>query len=234
MKAKFIQFAVSAAFLIGSLVVLIAAASSDAIDGPLSVFAAIWATGFVATLIHEIAHAWIALKRGAEINTIAVIPFSYLPLKRKFAFMRYVPSGDIGGYVNYTFPGDFGTRRDEIAIAAAGPAANFLTAALLLLAINVWPADAPAERSSAMSPIVAIEEGQPPMSDRPAQFLPSQEKIDAIVRETKDRACARDRHELFTALINLLIVVSIVSGVLNLLPYKGSDGAIILEHLRWR
>ena len=155
-----------------------------------------------------------------------------MPGKRKFAFMRYVPSGDIGGYVSYAFTRDFGTRRDEIAIAAAGPAANLLTAALLLLAIHAWPAGSVSAWSDGETVVVAAVEGQPPVSERPTRILPSQEEIDALVREAKARKQQEDRSALIAALLNLLIVVSIVSGVLNLLPYKGSDGAIILDN--WR
>jgi Zn-dependent protease len=54
------------------------------------------------------------------------------------------------------------------------------------------------------------------------------------MRDHEARKRAEERSELIAAFINLLIVVSIVSGILNLLPYRGSDGAIILEHLRWR
>lgn len=234
MKARLFRLAISAAFLAGSLAVLVAAASSDAIDNPFSALVAIYITGFIATLIHEAAHAWMARKCGAEIDSIAVIPFSYAPKQRKFAFMRYVPSGDIGGYVRYSFSGDFGTRRDEIAIAASGPAANFLTAAMLLLAVQAWPLLPEAEQGDAETSLVSVAAGQPPVTGKPAMALPSQAEIDAIMRDHDARKRAEERSELIAAFINLLIVVSIVSGILNMLPYKGSDGAIILEHLRSR
>lgn len=234
--AKAIEWAAYAVCLIAGIMVFGTAMSTEAIDGNfLLAFLAIGITGFVATLIHEIGHAWVALRRGAEIRAIAALPFVYFPRTRKLAFTGKRTSGDIAGYVTYSFPEDGGTRRDEMAIAAAGPLWNFASAGLLILAL--WSAPTIASLNSdrgshGQDSIVTVVEGAPTGETKPIR-LPSDEELRAYLSEAKARKQSEALGSLAESLVQILIVISIASGALNLLPYRGSDGAIILEHWRW-
>lgn len=232
-KRKAAKFATNAVFWIAAIAVFISAVSTEAIDNGFIAFLAIGAMSFIATFVHEIGHAIIAHRRGAEIKMIAVLPFAFAPPTRKFSIMRERRGGDIAGFVSYTFPDDCGTRRDEIAIAAAGPVWNLICALLLLLALTIAePTELGAPIASTETSIVAYDD-----SDRRAEGspvpLPSQDVLEQTVEREKARLWVKWWFDWLTSLTQVLITASIASSVLNLLPYKGSDGAIILEHWRW-
>jgi Zn-dependent protease len=82
---------------------------------------------FVAVLVHETGHATAAWRLGADVRSIVVLPFELRLHPRKLRARWRVGSGDLGGYVAYTLD-RMDARRKRLAIAAAGPAANFLLA----------------------------------------------------------------------------------------------------------
>ncbi|MEM7780270.1 MAG: M50 family metallopeptidase [Pseudomonadota bacterium] len=231
---KAAELATTAMFWITAIAVFISAMSTEAIDNGFVAFLAISAMSFIATFVHEIGHAAVANRRGAQINMIAVLPFAFAPPTRKFSIMRERRGGDIAGFVSYNFPDDCGTRRDEMAIAAAGPVWNLVCAGLLILALVVTaPHSPPTSPMTSLEPaIVAYEEGEPRSMGSPVP-LPTQEVLERPIEREKARLRAQWWLDWIESLIQVLIAVSIASGFLNLLPYRGSDGAIILEHWRW-
>ena len=82
---------------------------------------------FVAVLVHELGHAAVARRLGADVHSIAVWPFELRLRPRKLRMKWRVGKGDLGGYVAYTLD-RIAARRKHMAIAAAGPAANLLLA----------------------------------------------------------------------------------------------------------
>ncbi len=235
MKKRIVRLCVDAAFLVGAIIVFAAASSFDVFSNFFSALAAIIAMSFVATTVHEIGHAWMAKKRGAEVEMIAVFPFGYSPRTRTLALIGRSGGGDIAGFVEHSFPDDCGTRKDEMAIAAAGPGAEFVFAAVLILSISVAPLPSDngqleQPRTELISPLV---ERPPPKSTTTAP-LPSETEIKRFLEDQRTRQSEEFWHDLGHALVRLLIVISVVSGVLNLMPFRGSDGSIILQHLRWK
>ncbi|NYT40151.1 site-2 protease family protein [Sphingomonas sp. R-74633] len=84
---------------------------------------------FVAVLVHELGHAVVAHRLGAEIRTIVVLPFEFKPKRRELRLKWRAGMGDLGGYVAYVLD-RIDTRRKRMAIAVAGPVANILLALL--------------------------------------------------------------------------------------------------------
>lgn len=85
---------------------------------------------FIVTLVHELGHALAARWAGAEVHAIMVVPLRLRLQPRRFSWAGPAGRGDIGGYVTYTL-NRIGSRRKQAWIAAAGPLANLVLAALV-------------------------------------------------------------------------------------------------------
>ena len=92
---------------------------------PAAVLAVLVVT-FVATLIHELAHAGAAHWFGADISKIVVLPFEFNTDGHRLRLVGRAGKGDLGGYVTYKLD-RIAPRRKHAIIAALGPAANLVT-----------------------------------------------------------------------------------------------------------
>lgn len=113
-------------------------ASHDILRGHFAafmLFVVLFATDvFVSVLVHELGHAWAATLCGWRISCIAVFPLSYHPKTRRLRFWTGF-SGDIGGAVVLA-AAPIRSRSRVALFVAAGPAANLLFAAVLLLLVG--------------------------------------------------------------------------------------------------
>ncbi len=111
--------------------------------GSLMRFATVLALTFVATLIHELGHAWAVRAVGGRIKSIMVVPFHLRLTPRKLKLSPPAGGGDIGGYVAYTLD-RIDPRRKHAIVATAGPAANVaLTIVASIAATLLTPGQAP-------------------------------------------------------------------------------------------
>lgn len=82
---------------------------------------------FAAVLVHELGHAAVAHRLGADIRAIVVLPLAFNTKRRELRLKWRAGMGDLGGYVSYTLD-RIDARRKHMMIAAAGPIANLLLA----------------------------------------------------------------------------------------------------------
>jgi membrane-associated protease RseP (regulator of RpoE activity) len=186
---------------------------------------------FIATLFHEAGHAIAARRNGAQVLVFAALVFEYDLVRRKFGAMRRrLRNREIGGFVAYTWPLGAGTHRKEAIIAAAGPLANFAAA---VLAVALVPAfSAPAHRLS------EVELGTAPMASGEPSSGPAAtpaKLADPVYAEQAYRWYHTEhdssiRH-FVEATLQVFALLSIGVGVINLVPFDGSDGAKLLGHL---
>jgi hypothetical protein len=200
-------------------------------DNWLIAFAAIAALQFVIVLIHEAGHAWAAWRCGARVWSICVVPFVWDASRRALRFEPELPARDIGGYVSYTFEAG-GTTRKDMAIAAAGPLANLVSAVIVaaLLSASALPSGEPSDPGPL--PVSAVNPDAPLPTTRPAIRLPSEAEIDAMLEADRVRRRSEALADWGEALSELFIALSVILGLLNLVPHRGSDGAAILAGLR--
>lgn len=230
-----------ALWLIATIALYGMALERDVIDNFLVALAVISALQFSAILIHEMGHALAAHWAGARVEKIVVVPLHFDIQKRRLRFDRYLPAGDIGGFVTYTFGRVKPAAHKVIIIAAAGPLANVFSAALLFLTISAagWINE---ERGPATShqPVAIVGDNHTPSqaanrvryqltSPRP---YPSEEEIEQAVVKEKEWRSRKYYRDWGAALADLFIAISLILGALNLIPTKGSDGASILSN--WR
>ncbi|MEE4315495.1 MAG: M50 family metallopeptidase [Erythrobacter sp.] len=203
-------------------------------DNWLIAFAAIAALQFVIIVIHELGHALAAWRSGARVDAICAVPFVWDTSRRAVRFEPELPAHDIGGYVSYTFEAGGSTRKD-MAIAAAGPLSNFASAAVVaglaaLLSASVLPSGERADPDPLQ--ISAVDTDAPPRATRPAIRLPSEAEIEAMLETDRARRRREALADWGEALSELFIALSVILGLLNLVPHRGSDGAAILAG--WR
>jgi membrane-associated protease RseP (regulator of RpoE activity) len=191
-------------------------------------FLAVLLLNFPAILIHELGHAWIAHRRGAHVLKIVALPFSYVAAERRVRIERHVPSRDIGGYVSYVFRLRDETRRDRIAIAAAGPLANLLSGALVIGLLGGLQALDTGETQRATAPQIVT--GLPSLGE-PAR-LPTDAELQAIFERERERRRERAIEQTAAGLAQLFAAISIILGLANLVPTNGSDGSVILRNLK--
>lgn len=86
---------------------------------------------FCIILIHELGHAAVAYRVGAEVRSIMVFPFQLDLRPLKFGMARAHKRGDVGGYVLFRLD-SVDARREHILIATAGPVANLASAAIVV------------------------------------------------------------------------------------------------------
>ena len=197
-------------------------------DNWLIAFVAIAGLQFVIICIHEAGHAWAAWRSGAKVQAICVVPFVWEASRRSVRFAPELPARDIGGYVSYIFESGGSTRKD-MAIAAAGPLANLASAAVVagmaaLLSVAALSGKAPAD-----VPAPVVVAGTPPPAQGPAIRLPSQAELDTIFARERARRRSEALADWGEALSELFIALSVLLGLLNLVPHRGSDGAAILS-----
>lgn len=194
------------------------------------VFIAFLGLSFLVTLIHEFGHALAAwLQRGTVIE-ISVFGLTYSPQFHRFDVKALPPGGDLAGYVNFLPPEEDWTRRQYGIVIAAGPLAD-AGLALLALATSMWLA-APDPSIRAPVAVVAYDDAAP-TPEKAWSNLPSNEEYERIVAEVRARRRWEPLNDL-GALVPMLMVVAFISSIGNLLPYRGSDGAKLLELWRGR
>lgn len=196
--------------------------------GAYGVLLAFLCLSFLVTLVHELGHALAVWAQRGTVIEISVFGLTYAPRLRRFALKALPKGGDLGGYVDYLPPDEDWTRVQYGIVAAAGPLAD-ATFALLALATSMWlTVPDPAIRTP-VAAVVAYDEAQL----RPVKIrsnLPSNEQHKQIIAEI----AAHERWGKFEALAPMLTVVAFLSALGNLLPYRGSDGATLLELWRGR
>ncbi len=188
---------------------------------------------FIATLLHEAGHAIAAHRNGAQVLVFAALVFEYDLVRRKFGTMRRrLRNREIGGFVMYTWPFGAGTHRKEAIIAAAGPLANFAAAALAVALVPAFATPAPRLQLSELE-TVSEASGDPSSNTAAA---PSK-LADPVYAEQAYRWYHIDEHDrsirhFIEAALQVFALLSIGVGVINLVPFDGSDGAKLREH--WR
>ncbi|WP_285712528.1 site-2 protease family protein [Erythrobacter oryzae] len=226
---------VHALWYLASGVLWVTAAQYEALDHNwLVAFVVISVVQFVVIVIHELGHAWAAWRCGARVHAICAVPFIWSARTRRVRFEPRMPARDIGGYVSYAFAEGRGSTRADMAISAAGPLANFASAAavaaisglLAMMPLAAGPAARPGP-----PPMVAVEAGTPPASAKPAR-VPSEEELGAFLARHQARQQAKAWAQWGEALSGLFVTLSVILGLLNLVPHRGSDGAEILAG--WR
>lgn len=177
--------------------------------------------------IHELGHVLAFRWQGGVVEEFAVF---FLAWRRA---RPGLPGGlgwarrsgaDIGGYVIGHFGATVPTRRKAMLVAAAGPMANFLLTVLSLLAATaIFEMTAPpaVEVSAAELEIVA---GLPPESAGHAELPDATE-----VQQAFDDAARRRNLATVQAILVLIGFNSLITGLINLIPFTGSDGAAILR-----
>lgn len=198
--------------------------------GAYGVLIAFLCLSFIATMVHELGHALAVWGQRGTVIEISVLGLTYAPPSRRFALKALPKGGDLGGYVAYRPPAEDWTRRQYGIVAAAGPLAD-AALGLLALATSMWLA-APDPSLRAPVAIVAYDDALSTPTNVHSN-LPSTEEHERIVAEER----VRRRWEPFKALEALapmLMVVAFISSLGNLLPYRGSDGAKLLELWRGR
>lgn len=228
---------VHALWYLASAVLWVTASKYDAFgDNWLIAFVAIAGLQFVIVVIHELGHAWAAWRCGARVWSICAVPFVWDTSRRALRFEPELPARDIAGYVSYTFEsGGRGSARKDMVIAAAGPLANLVSAAVVaglagLLAVVSLPSGKPADPGP--SPVTTIDPGAPLPAPAPAIRLPSEADIGDIFAKVRARRRKEALADWGEALSELFIALSVILGLLNLAPHRGSDGAAILAG--WR
>lgn len=176
---------------------------------------------FLAVIIHEAGHAIAAQRMGAKVAVLAAMFFEYDFEHRKFGWMRSVRHREIAGFVLYRWPMGAGTFRKEAIITAAGPLSNLAAAALAVALVPLFAATPPAP---ATVEIVPIGSSGGALQNSPVARLPSSEEINRALAEID----AAERPEAFRkfieAALQVFALLSVGVGVINLVPFDGSDG----------
>lgn len=172
----------------------------------------------LSTLVHELGHAVMALRSGGRVEKIMVFPFElrFAPLRLGMAGPRpKVAGGDVAGFVAYR-PGPGFTSRDEMIVAAAGPAAELLLA-LVAFAASLWLVQ---HAEVAAWPAVTVHS--------PDGLLPP----DSVVQEALHRLDRRNFEQGVAAGLSALAALALGGALVNLIPFRGSDGETIWRAFR--
>lgn len=190
--------------------------------------------------VHELGHALAFRWQGGVVEEFAVLSLAWRRRpaagRGHLGWARWL-GGDVGGYVIGHFGATIPTRRKAMIVAAAGPLANvMLTLVCLTLACalsmampTMWPDHQLAIESA------AVVAGPLPPGAVPAR-LPDAATVDAIMAQVDQL----HRLAFVQGVIMLIALNSATVGLINLIPYTGSDGAAILRQWltrpsrRWR
>lgn len=188
---------------------------------------------FLVTLVHEFGHAIAVWRQRGVVLKICVFGLTYKPGRREVAFEQIPGGGDIAGFVGYLPPEEDWTRGQYAAVAAGGPLADVMLGLAALALVAIAPV---LEPSSPTAPVaVAIQEDQlREPAPRAGAFLPSTAEMARISAEVERRDSRRALSKGTGQAGSMLALLAFASAVLNLLPYRGSDGAQLLELWRGR
>jgi membrane-associated protease RseP (regulator of RpoE activity) len=222
-------------FLVACLAACLAVAETLPWRGVGRGFAAVFLTvplGILAIVAHELGHAWAVRRLGGRVENFTILGVDFIGSSE--ASLAPSRSGhEIGGHVGYFFEGGE-TRREHALIAAAGPAANFLLAALARLLVLFWMtfhSDAAPVLTTASSVGSASSGVRPPASLQ----LPSEDEVRhwLAANPHPSRVGAGG---VVANIAGALAVLSAGIGLGNLVPFKGSDGEALKDSLRpsWR
>jgi Zn-dependent protease len=177
-------------------------------------------------LIHELGHAAGVIWLKGRVLMLAVGPIAaqFGPFKLGSAPSLGRDRREVGGFVLATFDGYETTRKDLI-VAAAGPVANLLFAAVLGLLLAVL---APATAPQSSVPAIAVQKN----ATVNAPFRVALPSDADVVRVLRDERAKRQYKHIWSPLIIALIILSLAAGVANLTPYPGSDGDEIRRAIR--
>lgn len=188
---------------------------------------------FITILAHELGHAYAVVRMGGQVHVIAVMMFQYDVRRRKFGTVANYRNREVGGFVEYDFEPYGASRHEELRVAAAGPAGNLLLSlgALVLIGMLAVPLNRP-DDIPVIGPahIEDVSPGAPTQRARgPVAALPDAAAFpDAAAVEAW---AARDaRTTMLRKLRAFAILIAIFStgmGLINLLPFSGSDGEAI-------
>lgn len=188
---------------------------------------------FVSVLVHELGHAWAAHSIGARVEAIVVFPFELRLRPWRLRLAKSRKRGDLAGYVVYAEP-EFYTRRAHAFVAAAGPAADFALAALaVLVALGLaaidWTGGAPIM-------VETMSHGAAASESMPSGLLPPEESATQALARSLREESRREMWETAGLLATALAVISTGGGLVNLIPFDGSDGEGIAVALfpSWR
>lgn len=224
------------AYLVVGLANIVAFAAVHQLGGvksPIIIFLSLLPLNLVVTLVHELGHAWMAKRRGAQVERIAVLPFQYDAAARKFGFASRNPDSEIGGYILYAFEDFDEMRRDAALIAGAGPAVNLLLAIVILLLVLAWPAPPGPFAASGAAPVevvVAIPDDR--VAIRPMPQVPPDDTTRARVFAEHDAyRVSEARYLVGRGLAIALALLSLGAALANLVPFRGSDGYVLRDAL---
>ena len=183
---------------------------------------------FLVTFVHELGHALAARWQRGTILEVSVFGLTWSPGRRRLSWKPLPQGGDIAGFVHCLPPEEDWTRRQHAIVVAAGPLADAMLALMALAAVAWLSAPDPATRMP-VAKVVAYDDRVVP-DRRIRSNLPSTEEHERIVASINWER----RWKPFEALPSMLMVVAFVSALSNLLPYRGSDGARLIELWRGR
>ena len=188
---------------------------------------------FVSVLVHELGHAWAAHSIGGRVEAIVAFPFELRMRPWRLRMAQSRSRGDLAGYVVYAEP-EFYTRRAHAFVAAAGPAADFAFALLaVLIALGLaaidWTGGAPIM-------IETMSHGAAASEAMPSGLLPPEEEVARALAGSLVEQSRGEMAETAGLLATALAVLSAGGGLVNLIPFDGSDGEGIAEALfpSWR
>lgn len=191
-------------------------------------FALLAVLNFIAILLHELGHAWAFLHVGGSVQKIVVMFLTYDVRKQRLSFSNRLIGKDIGGYVAGRYASDRPTAKQIILVSAAGPMANLVSGALVLMATMLLAMAA--QGPPPEMPVAGVPSIVTPMAN-----LPSQAVIDRIQAEVDAEQWYRTFRNLGYTAVMLFIPLSFGLAVLNFLPFGGSDGQSIARAIRhWR
>lgn len=203
------------------------------LKSPIVILPSLIVLSFVATLVHELGHAWMARQRGAQVMRIAVLPFQFDAFTRHFGLASPHRDSEVGGYVLYAFEEIQESRRDSALIAGAGPLANLLLAAAVLLLAFAWPAPVDPFAVSSAAPVEALKTVPDDwaITRTEPQGLPDNATMSRVLAEYDTYRASEARYLAGRGLAIALGILSLGAALANLVPFRGSDGYVLREAL---
>ncbi len=174
---------------------------------------------FVSILVHELGHA------------LAV---------RRFGWVSRIILYHLGGLATIESPRDplFGDEEElspkaKILIAAAGPAAGFLLAGVVIAGLYAAPINFQIARDETFG-LWFTHDYDPKNDSKPTPKVKVAEDSEADVQSAEQAVAEDARHRRLGSLINAVLFVNIFWGLVNLLPVFPLDGGQIVRELLCR